>query len=94
MPDSSIDSVLARVGMTISRLDALTALRRARELETLVRRLPPHVLPPVRDRLAVVTSNAEQLRHNCALAAKTRAGCARMLSLTGPLPSLSDAGTG
>ena len=56
--------------MAISRGDALTALRRAQELETLVRRLPPHVLPQVRDRLAVVTSNAEQLRGSCALAVK------------------------
>ena len=70
MPDSSIDSVLARLGMAISRGDALTALRRAQELETLVRRLPPQVLPQVRDRLAVVTSNAEQLRGSCALAVK------------------------
>jgi hypothetical protein len=70
MPDTSIDSVLARLGRAISRGDALTALRRAQELETLVRRLPGHVLPQVRDRLAVVTSSAERLRGNCSAAVK------------------------
>lgn len=66
MPERSVDSVLARLGSAIAKRDAGAALRRARELQTLVAHLPSDALPQVRARLSALLEEADALRDHCA----------------------------
>ena len=70
MPENSIDSVLARLSTAISRGDPVAALRRAKELQALVQRLPQDVMPEVRQRLSALMGDAEVLRARCGLAVR------------------------